>query len=291
MFDVIIPIYNVEQSLLIACFDSVKEQTFSEYEVWVCDGKPTNETKTLVERYGFNYIEQDNERHKRVGGARNQAISYGVAPYLAFLDGDDKWYSYHLEEMAKEIKSAPPSTVVFSSVCDTHYRLESYKTGEVYAMERLYGHYEPYDFILKHPHLAYYWFFGHPPAPTSTCVKRDAFEEVGGFDERFSILEDTECWMRICGDPRKKSDLKGFKPVMMVSAYHTIGENNTTNRGSQSPAFEGDMESVFDANSDLFMQIHPVPTERDRPKEVERKDWLSLLETMQGLNRTQIFNI
>jgi len=51
------------------------------------------------------------------------------------------------------------------------------------------------------------------------------------------------------------------------------------------------MESVFDANSDLFMQIHPVPTERDRPKEVERKDWLSLLETMQGLNRTQIFNI
>jgi glycosyltransferase involved in cell wall biosynthesis len=188
MFDVIIPIYNVEESLLIACFDSVQQQTFSEFSVWVCDGKPTQKIKSLVESYGFNYIEQDNERHKRVGGARNQAVSYGVAPYLAFLDGDDKWYSYHLEEMAKEIKSAPPSTVVFSSVCDTHYRLESYKTGEVYEVERLYGHYEPYDFILKHPYLAYYWFFGHPPAPTALAVKRDAFEEVGGFDERFSIL-------------------------------------------------------------------------------------------------------
>ena len=291
MFDVIIPIYNVQENLLIACFDSVQEQSFSEYTVWVCDGKPSKETKSLVASYGFNYIEQDNEHYKRVGGARNQAVSFGKQPYLAFLDGDDKWYSYHLEEMAKEIKSASESTVIFSSVCDTHYRLESYKTGEVYEMERLYGHYEPYDFILNHPHLAYYWFFGHPPAPTSTCVKRNAFEEVGGFDERFSILEDTECWMRMCGDPRKTDSLKEFKPVMMVSAYHTIGENNTTNRGSQSPAFSQDIESVFDANSDLFMEIHPFPSEQDKPKEVGEEEWLSILETVEGLNRTQIFNI
>ena len=73
-------------------------------------------------------------------------------------------------------------------------------------MERVYGWYEPNDFIKKHPKLAYYWFFGHP------CTDYNSLEEmrlkVGGFDERFSILEDTECWMRICGDPRKERALK-----------------------------------------------------------------------------------
>ena len=93
------------------------------------------------------------------------------------------------------------------------------------------------------------------PAPTTTSVRRDAFEEVGGFDERFSILEDTECWMRICGDPRKERALKGYVLVPQISGFHTIGINNTTNRGSQSPAFEDDIETIFSENSIYFNQF------------------------------------
>jgi glycosyltransferase involved in cell wall biosynthesis len=290
MFDVIVPIYNVAEPLLTKCFDSIAAQTFQEYEVWVCDGKPSEETKRLVESYGFNYLEQDEER-KRVGGARNQAISCGKAPFIAFLDGDDWWYDYHLEVMKRAILESKEEIAVWSAVCDTVYRIQSAKTGETYEMKRYYGWYEPIDFIISYPHLAYYWFFGHPPAPTVTAVRRDAFEEVGGFDERFSILEDTECWMRICGDPRKGGKLKGYAPVLQISGFHTIGENNTTNRGSQTPAFETDIESVFSENSDLFLSIHPLPLEQDKPTEVSVSEWKQLSETFGGVNRTQVFNL
>ena len=290
MFDVIIPIYNVEERLLIQCFESVLSQTFTDYKVWVCDGKPSEETKRLVESYGFNYLEQD-ENRKRVGGARNQAVACGEAPFIAFLDGDDWWYDYHLEEMSKAIKASDKDVAVWSAVCDAIYRIQSAKTEETYEMERVYGWYEPNDFIKRHPKLAYYWFFGHPPAPTTTSVRRDAFEEVGGFDERFSILEDTECWMRICGDPRKERELKGYVLVPQISGFHTIGINNTTNRGSQSPAFEDDIETIFSENSDLFQSIHPFPKAEDRPAEVSIAEWNELSETFAGVNRTQIFNI
>ena len=87
-FDVIIPIYRVSEELLRRCFDSVKSQSFQDIAVFVCDGAPTEENRQLVEGYGFHYLEQG-ENYKRVGGARNQAIAAGAAPYLAFLDGDD----------------------------------------------------------------------------------------------------------------------------------------------------------------------------------------------------------
>ena len=290
MFDVIIPIYNVEESLLKRCFDSVKKQTFDSYQVWVCDGKPSDENKSLVESYGFNYLEQQPE-FNRVGGARNQAIQQGNQPYIAFLDGDDWWYDYHLKEMAKEIEKSDSFTAVWSAVCDTHYRLESRKTGEIYEMERLYGHYGNTEFLERNPFYSYYWFFGHPPAPTTTCVERDAFEKVNGFDDRFSILEDTECWMRIVGDPRKNEGRRGYVPVPMISGYHFIGENNTTNRGSQTPAFEEGIEKIFSLNSDLFLEKHPHPIETDKPDDMSKADWEFIMETSKGVNRTQIFNI
>ena len=291
MFDVVIPIYNVDAGLLKRCFDSVKEQSLNAYKVWVCDGKPSTEIKKMVESYNFNYVEQDTSKFKRVGGARNQVSFMGDESYIAFLDGDDWWYKHHLKEMSQAIEQSPKETAIWSSVCDCIYELQSAKTGEVYKMEGLYGHYEQDYFLKTYPQYAYYWFFGHPPSPTTTVVERDAFEEVGGFDSRYSILEDTECWMRIIGDPRKGNNKRHFETVPVISGFHHIGVENTTSRGSQSPAFEEGIQEIFSKNSDLFLTEHPRPVFKDKPNDIKKKDWNALLETVEGVNRTQIFNI
>mgnify|MGYP003673959144 FL=1 len=291
MFDVIIPIYNVEKTLLLRCFDSVVNQSFTNYTVWVCDGKPTPENKKMVESYNFNYIEQDTDNFKRVGGARNQISFLGDNPYIAFLDGDDWWYMHHLKEMKNAIQLSSNNTAVWSAVCDCVYELQSLKTGEMYKMEGLYGYYEKDHFLKTYPQYSYYWFFGHPPAPTTTVVERNAFELVGGFDSRYSILEDTECWMRIVGDPRKKENHKLFESVPVISGYHHIGIENTTSRGSQSPAFEKNIKEIFSDNSDLFLSEHPRPLKKDKPEDVKDSDWDDILKTVEGVNRNQIFNI
>jgi len=291
MFDIIIPIYNVEKTLLLRCFDSVMNQSINNYNVWVCDGKPNEENKKMVESYNFNYIEQDTDNFKRVGGARNQICFLGKNPYIAFLDGDDWWYKHHLKEMKQAIKKSPKETAVWASVCDCEYELQSSKTGDIYKMEGLYGHYEDNLFLLTYPQYSYYWFFGHPPAPTTTVVERNAFETVGGFDTRYSILEDTECWMRIVGDPSKVKKTRFFESVPVIGGFHHIGSENTTSRGSQSPAFEGNIQEVFSNNSDLFILEHPRPTLDNKPKDVKKQHWEGLIETVNGVNRTQIFNI
>ena len=106
MFDVIIPIYRISKSFLERCLESVFDQTFEDYTVYVCDGTPVQhqdyDAKYLVESYGFVYVRQD-PAHPLVSGARNQAVSLGSNPYLAFLDGDDWWYSQYLEEIKQEI--------------------------------------------------------------------------------------------------------------------------------------------------------------------------------------------
>jgi len=75
MFDIIVPIYRISEEFILRAFDSIKAQSFTDYEVYVCDGTPEEhqiyDAKAVVECYGFNYIRQD-PSHQRVGGARNQ---------------------------------------------------------------------------------------------------------------------------------------------------------------------------------------------------------------------------
>ena len=40
MFDIIIPTYKTPLNLLKKCLESVKNQTFKEHTVWICDGTP-----------------------------------------------------------------------------------------------------------------------------------------------------------------------------------------------------------------------------------------------------------
>ena len=97
--------------------------------------------------------------------------------------------------------------------------------------------------------------------------------------------------MRIIGDPRKGNNKRHFETVPVISGFHHIGVENTTSRGSQSPAFEEGIQEIFSKNSDLFLTEHPRPVFKDKPNDIKKKDWNALLETVEGVNRTQIFNI
>ena len=73
--------------------------------------KPTMQ-KAVIECYGFTYLRQDPAR-KLVGGARNQAVSMGSNPYLAFLDGDDYWYDGYLSEVKTSIEKSNSKKPLF----------------------------------------------------------------------------------------------------------------------------------------------------------------------------------
>ncbi len=87
---VIVPVYKVEKYLR-KCVDSILNQTFSDFELWlVDDGSPDNCPAICDE-----YAEKDNRIkviHKANGGlsdARNAALDVMTGEYVTFVDSDD----------------------------------------------------------------------------------------------------------------------------------------------------------------------------------------------------------
>ncbi|MBO4683547.1 MAG: glycosyltransferase [Alphaproteobacteria bacterium] len=87
---IIIPMYNVEKYLR-RCLDSVKNQTFTDWQaICVDDGSPDNSGKVAEE-----YAAVDKRFvvvHKENGGlsdARNAGMPYAKGKYIMFLDSDD----------------------------------------------------------------------------------------------------------------------------------------------------------------------------------------------------------
>lgn len=277
MFDVIIPIYRISKPFLTRCLESVFDQTIDDYTVYVCDGTPVEhqdyDAQDLVESYGFIYFRQD-PAHPLVSGARNQAVSLGSNPYLAFLDGDDWWYSKYLEEVKIEIEESLDKVAIWSCPLDCHVPVQSQFSGKPYMVKGLYGYWEnDMPFLENFPDYAYYYFFGHPPAPTGTIIRREAFESVGGYDERMAMAEDTELLLRIVGDPRKvpMDDRQHYRVLEMIVGFHYVGEENTCSGGIQTGANElaqeqgKDINDILDGNMDLFYEKHPKPTMEDMP--------------------------
>lgn len=87
---VVIPVYNVG-GYLLACLDSVSNQTLSDIEVICVDDGSTDESGRLLDLYA--------ERDKRfvvihkanagVSAARNAGIEHATAPHIFFVDADD----------------------------------------------------------------------------------------------------------------------------------------------------------------------------------------------------------
>ena len=91
MFDIIIPTYKIRPDLIKRCLDSIDDQVFKKHKVYLVDGTPSDwehfkEFRSVVDSHAVVYLRQTG---KGVSQARNQAVSQGSNPYLAFLDGDD----------------------------------------------------------------------------------------------------------------------------------------------------------------------------------------------------------
>lgn len=102
---IIIPIYNLED-YLDNCLNSIKKQTYTNFEVLLIDDGSTDKSKQICKFYvkedsRFKYFYQHNAG---VSKARNLGLQKACGKFVTFVDGDDFLNSNHLQDMIDGMK-------------------------------------------------------------------------------------------------------------------------------------------------------------------------------------------
>ena len=90
MISVIVPVYNVEE-YIEECLDSIKNQTFTDFEVILVNDGSTDNSQAICELY----CDQDsrfcliNQENKGQSIARNRGVAESKGKFIVFIDSDD----------------------------------------------------------------------------------------------------------------------------------------------------------------------------------------------------------
>lgn len=213
---VIIPTYNRETTIARA-IQSVIDQTWPNYEIIVVDDCSTDHTRDIVEgfeddRIRYVYLEQN-------GGAshaRNTGMRLAQCEYIAFLDSDDEWMPEKLEKQMYEMLQMPEQVGI------VYCRMRARQEGKVPIVcpplsmdrERLAGN------LLAE--LIEDNLIGTP----AILIKKKCLEQVGGFDESLSCLED---WDMVCRIAEQWEI--GFVDEVLVEVHYSPGSVTSNIRG------------------------------------------------------------
>src|ERR1044071_2240111 len=85
---VIIPAYNAEKYIKDT-IDSVKAQTYPDWEIIVVNDGSTDGTPDLVNKEEDHRIKMISQSNGGVSSARNNGLKQAIGEYVVFLDADD----------------------------------------------------------------------------------------------------------------------------------------------------------------------------------------------------------
>ncbi len=183
---VIIPTFNREH-YIVKAIDTVLRQHYQDFEIIVVDDGSTDNTRTVLERYGsrITYVYQENAG---VSAARNAGIMRASGEWICFLDSDDEWLPDYLAVQISNVEEYPRAVAHFTNSVmvlpngtrSDHFAginlLKQFGTKKCLMVEK------PFSLILDHAH----WFL-------QPCIMRqDVLLENGLFDRCLTIAEDLD---------------------------------------------------------------------------------------------------
>jgi glycosyltransferase involved in cell wall biosynthesis len=190
LVSVVMPVFNHEE-LAREALESVLEQTYTNIEVIVVDDASQDPIAEMVSSLAdprLRYIRLPT--NLGAGGARNRGLAEASGALIAFIDSDDLWIPTKLETHIAYLE-APEGDGSRRDVSTTAYMIERRDPGasaETIREIRTPGH------LQSQSHMVW----GCSLSPGSTLLmRREIYEEFGGFDETLRRLEDWDWLLRV----------------------------------------------------------------------------------------------
>lgn len=221
---IVIPTYNHAHFLRTA-LDSIRAQTFGDWEAIVVNNFSEDDTIAVVESYNDPRIRLVNfANHDIIAAARNHGLSLTKAPFVAFLDSDDFWYPEKLQRCMEKLAQG------YDLVCHAEVWVgpgERRRTVRYGPEARA-----TYESLLLD---------GNCISTSAVVVRRELLERAGGFSiqPEFVTAEDYELWLKLaCNGARigfveevlgeylihesnqSRAALRNMQAVMTVFEHH-----------------------------------------------------------------------
>lgn len=184
---IIMGIYNCEKTLDTA-IESILNQTYSNWEMIMCDDGSSDNTYNVAlkyqEKYPDKFILIRNEKNMGLNITLNNCLKYAKGEYVARMDGDDVSLPNRFEKQLEFLESNPQYAIVSSPMILFD---ESGDWGKTKVIEQP----QIIDFVYHSP------FFCH----AACMIRRKAFMDVGGYteDNKFLRYEDVNLWYKMYG--------------------------------------------------------------------------------------------
>lgn len=180
---VIIGIYNCANTLQEA-LDSLYIQTFSDFEIILCDDGSVDDTYKIAcinKERRSDIVLLKNEYNRGLNVTLNRCLSIAKGKYIARMDGDDISKPERFETEYNFLEAHPEYAIVSTS-------MDYFDSNGVFRTGHCSGEPRKEDFVKGTP-------FCHAPC----MVRREAYVSVGGYSvsKRLLRVEDYHLWMKM----------------------------------------------------------------------------------------------
>jgi len=174
--------YNAEK-YIAETIESVRKQTFTNWEYIIADNGSTDRTVEIVQRFlSDQRINLVIERNKGKSLARNAAFCHSRGKYIANIDADDLWRSDKLEKQIALLKVNPKMGLVYTGIKIIDENGNRIKTGNPVH-------------ITKNP-LRYLLAEKNPITHSSVVIRREVFAEGKYQDENIEEADELIVYLR-----------------------------------------------------------------------------------------------
>ena len=270
---ILVPLYNTPEKFFDELVQSLKNQTYSNWELCLADGSP--KPIEFINKYleDKRIIYKIIGENKGISGNTNEALKLATGDYIGLLDHDDLLPAFSLYEIVKRINEKPDVEFIYTDE-DKIEALNKPRYGVFFKPD-----FSPYT-LNSANYICHFSIF-----------KKELMEKIGGFDSKYDGSQDWDIVARATENTNK------IEHIAKVLYHWRVHKNSTAGNADSKPyAYEIGKQVIKDhvkrsLDIDVDVQDGPTPGSYEVKYKVKQNPKVSIIIDGKDLEEKEIIKL